>query len=282
MYDFIVEPFHYLFMKRTLVSCICLSLSCGPVGLFLILRRMTLMGDALSHSVLPGAALGYVIAGLSLFAMGIGGLISGLVVAILSGLVSRYTTLKEDASFAGFYIIALGLGVLIISTKHNNIDLMHVLFGSALAVNQAALILIACITTITLLTLAIIYRALIIECFDGGFYRSIGGRGSLHHIIFLFLVVLNLIAGFQALGTLLSLGMMILPALTGRFWAHRLANIILISILTGIVSSLAGLLIAYHHNLPTGPCIVLTAGALYGISVVLGRQGSIRLSLQQK
>lgn len=282
MYDLLVEPFTYMFMKRTLVSCLCLALSCGPVGIFLILRRMSLMGDALSHSVLPGAAVGYVIAGLSLFAMGLGGIISGLCVAILSGLVSRFTHLKEDASFAGFFIISVGLGVLIISMRHNPIDLMHVLFGNALAVNSLALNIMAAITTLTLLILALIYRPLVMECFDSNYYKSIQRKGSFHHIVFLFLVVINLIAGFQALGTLLSLGMMILPALTARFWTRRLASMIVLAILIALLGSFCGLLVAYHQNLPTGPSIVLIIGVAYVISLVLGTRGSILRTIIHK
>jgi len=282
MYDLLVEPFQYVFMKRALTSCLSLSLSCAPVGVFLILRRMTLMGDALSHSVLPGAAIGYVIAGLSLGAMGLGGIISGLCVAMLSALTSRLTHLKEDASFAGFFIISVGLGVLIISTRHNTIDLMHVLFGSALAVNQSALILISSITTFTLVVLAIIYRALIVECFDAAFFKANRGKGWIHHGIFLFLVVLNLVAGFQALGTLLSLGMMILPALTARFWFRRLGNILLMTVGGALFSSYSGLLLAYHFNLPTGPAIVLVAGALYTFSLVFGIRGSMMQTLIQR
>ncbi len=268
------EPFHYLFMKRALVSCLCLSCASAPVGVFLILRRMSLMGDALSHSILPGAAIGYIIAGLSLLAMGIGGTISGLLVAILSGIVSRRTALKEDASFAGFFIIAVASGVLIISMRHNAVDLMHVLFGSALAVNKSALILIGSISAFTLLVLAIIYRPLLMECFDPEYFSNIRGRGSVYHILFLVLVVTNLVSGFQALGTLLALGIMMLPAIASRFWAQRIANMILCAMVGAFISSYFGLLLAYFFNLPTGPAIVLVVGVFYVISVVFGRYGA--------
>ena len=129
MIDFLTEPLQYSFLKRALVSCICLALGSAPVGVLLVLRRMSLMGDALSHAVLPGAAVGYIIAGLSLPILGIGGFIAGLIVALLAGLVSRYTDLKEDASFAGFFLISLALGVLLISLRHNSVDLIHILLG---------------------------------------------------------------------------------------------------------------------------------------------------------
>src|SRR5258708_6629593 len=170
LYDGLIGPFaEFSFMRRALIACLALSMGCGPVGTLLVLRRMSLIGDAMSHAVLPGAAVGFLIAGLSLVAMSVGGVIAGLMVALLSGLVSRITALREDASFAAFYLISLAAGVLIVSTHGSNVDLLHVLFGTVLAVDDLALLLVASITTVTLLLLAAIYRPLIVECFDPGF-----------------------------------------------------------------------------------------------------------------
>src|SRR5437773_2784734 len=120
-------------MRRALAGCLALALGCGPIGTILVIRRMSLMGDALSHAVLPGAALGFIIAGLSLPAMSLGGLAAGLVVALSSGVVTRFTPLREDASFAAFYLISLAFGVLLVSAHGSNVDLLHLLFGSILA-----------------------------------------------------------------------------------------------------------------------------------------------------
>ena len=169
----LIQPFiEFGFMRRALAACLALSLGCGPAGTLLVLRRMSLVGDALSHAVLPGAAVGFMIAGLSLVVMSFGGFIAGLVVAGLSGLVARVTPQREDASFAAFYLISLALGVLIVSTHGSNVDLMHVLFGTILAVDDASLLLIVSIATLTLFTLAVIGRGLIVECFDSGFLRA--------------------------------------------------------------------------------------------------------------
>jgi zinc/manganese transport system permease protein len=279
MIDFITEPLQYGFLKRALISCVCLAFGSAPVGALLVLRRMSLMGDALSHAVLPGAAIGYIIAGISLPALGIGGFISGLIVALLSGAVSRYTDLKEDASFAGFFLIALALGVLLISLRHSSIDLIHILFGSALAVDSPSLILMGSISTLTLVVLAIIIRPLTIECFDPQFFKASGGNGILYHGLFLTLVVLNLVSGFQALGTLLSLGIMMLPGITARFWAQRVWGIFLISILIAFLSGFLGLLFSYHQDWPSGPSIVLVSGLFYILSLIIGPQGSVRQRL---
>ena len=277
MYEFFIEPFGtYPFLRRALVACIALSMGCAPVGVLLVLRRMSLMGDALSHSVLPGVALGYLFMGLSLPAMGIGGMFSGLIVALLASFISRKTVLKEDASFVGFYLIALALGAILVSTKGKNIDLMHILFGSILAVDKASLLLIAGITTISLFVMALIFRPLVLECFDPIFMRSIGGRGSLYHLIFMGLVVLNMVSAFQALGTLMALGMMMLPAITARFWAREIWSLYLVAILVAIVSGFLGLVFSYHYGWPSGPAIILTSGVLYLVTVVFGPYGSLR------
>jgi zinc/manganese transport system permease protein len=204
-YDLALGPFaEFGFMRRALVGCLALALAGGPIGTFLVLRRMSLIGDALSHAVLPGAALGFILGGLSLPAMSLGGAGAGLVVALLSGVVTRLTPLREDASFAAFYLISLALGVLLVSAHGSNIDLLHLLFGSILAIDDTALLLIGAVASVSLFALAVIWRPLVVECFDPGFLRAVGGRGGLVHTIFLALVVLNLVAAFQALGTLMA------------------------------------------------------------------------------
>src|SRR5215813_12836579 len=180
LYDLAFGPFaEFGFMRRALVGCLALALGGGPIGTLLVIRRMSLMGDALSHAVLPGAALGFLLGGLSLPAMSLGGVCAGLAVALLSGLVTRLTPLREDANFAAFYLVSLALGVLLVSTRGSNVDLLHVLFGTILSIDDAALLLIAGIATLTLISLALLYRPLVLESFDPGFLRSVGGRGGL-------------------------------------------------------------------------------------------------------
>lgn len=274
--DIFVSPFReFLFMRHALVACFALALGCGPVGMMLVLRRMSLMGDALSHAVLPGAAIGFLVSGLSLYAMTIGGVIVGLLVALIAGAVSRYTTLREDASFAALYLVSIAVGVLIISMRGSNIDLIHVLFGTILAVDDPALILVASITTFTLFTLALIYRPLIVECFDPDYLRSVGGHGAAMHCIFLVLVVFNLVAGFTALGTLMAVGLLMLPAASAHFWGGHFWSASLIAILIALFSGYAGLLLSFHGNVPTGPSIILVAGCCYVFSLLFGRKGSL-------
>ncbi|MEM8622340.1 MAG: metal ABC transporter permease [Pseudomonadota bacterium] len=276
IWDLLFEPFAaYGFMRRALIGCIAISVGATPVGVFLMLRRMSLTGDAMAHAILPGAAVGYLIAGLSLTAMTIGGLIAGMAVALFSGFVSRATPLREDASLAAFYLISLAAGVLIVSMRGSNVDLMHVLFGTVLALDDAALILLCSIASITVLILALLFRPLVLECADPQFLRSVSGLSALTHFAFLALAVLNLVGGFHALGTLMIVGIMILPAAASRFWATSVGGMIAVAVTLAVVASLAGLLLSYHHSLPSGPAIILAAGVAYAISLTVGPVGGL-------
>jgi zinc/manganese transport system permease protein len=276
MLDLLVSPFsEFEFMSRALIGVIAIALGSGPIGVFLMLRRMSLTGDAMAHAILPGAAVGYLIAGLSLPAMTLGGLAAGILVAMMSGLVARFTSLKEDASLAAFYLLSLALGVTIVSLRGSSVDLLHVLFGTVLALDNNALLLIASIATVTLLVLAVLYRPLVLECVDPTFLGSVSRAGAPSHLVFLGLVVLNLVGGFQALGTLLSVGMMMLPAAAARFWSAEITLMIAIATLIGILSGIGGLLLSFYAELPAGPAIILTAGVAYLISLGFGPEGSL-------
>ena len=278
LYSALVEPFaDYGFMRRALVATLALSLGSGPIGVLLMLRRMSLVGDAMAHAVLPGAAIGFLVAGgLSLPMMGLGGLVAGLSVALLSGLVSRTTALNEDASFASFYLSSLALGVLIVSLRGSNVDLLHVLFGTILAIDAESLCLVGGIASLTLLAIAAVYRPLVAECFDPGFLRAVGGRGPLYHLLFMFLVVINLVAGFQALGTLMAVGMMTLPAVVARLWAQTLPGMFAVATGVGAVSGLIGLIASFHLGVASGPTIILTASVIYAASLLAGPSSPLR------
>jgi zinc/manganese transport system permease protein len=280
LYDALIAPFaEFEFMRRALAGVFALSLGGAPVGVFLMLRRMSLTGDAMAHAILPGAALGFLVAGLDLFAMTLGGIVAGVTVAVGAGLIARATELKEDASLAAFYLVSLALGVTIVSLKGSNVDLLHILFGTVLALDNATLYLLAAIATITLLVLAVAWRPLVLECVDPLFLRSVSRAGAPVHFAFLALMVINLVGGFHALGTLLAVGLMMLPAATARFWATDITRMIAIAVGAAIVSGIVGLLVSYHVGVPAGPAIILTAGVVYAVSVVLGPVGGLRRRL---
>ncbi|BDT71520.1 manganese transport system membrane protein MntB [Comamonadaceae bacterium OS-4] len=276
LWDTLFSPFaEFAFMRRALVATLALSLSAAPLGVFLTLRRMSLLGDALSHAVLPGVAIGFMVSGLSLTAMALGGVLAGMVVAGLAGAVSRFTTLKEDASLAAIYLVALALGVTLIAGHGTQLDLLHILFGSALGVDHSGLLLVAGVATVSVLALALMYRGLVLETFDPVFmaaHRS-GVPTWVWQQGFLMLVVLNLVAGFQTLGTLMAVGLMMLPAVSARLWHDTLPAQLLNASLQAALAGVAGLLLSYHFDTPSGPTIIGCAGALYAASLLLAPGG---------
>lgn len=271
VHELVVSPFlDYAFMRRALAGCVALSFGAAPVGMFLMLRRMSLVGDAVAHAILPGAAIGFLLFGLKIIPMAVGGLVAGLTVALAAGLVARTTRLREDASLAAFYLISLALGVMIVSLKGSSIDLMHVLFGTVLALDDNALVFLGSAATVSMVALAVIFRPLVAECVDPSFLGVVSRWSGAVHLTFLVLVVLNLVSGFQALGTLLAVGMMMLPAASARFWARSLSGLMATAVAIALASSVIGLLVSYHLSVASAPAITLAAGAFYLVSLFIG------------
>ena len=265
-YALLVAPFQTLdFMRTALVACLALALANGTVGTLLVLRRMSLDGDVLGHAVMPGAAIGFLYAGPSPAWLSLGGLASGLAVGALAGLIGRGRA-RHDTGLVAFYLAALSLGILLVAWRGSNVDIMRVLFGTVLAIDRNALLQIAVVTSVIMLTVAALYRPLAIGAFDPAYLRSVGSRipcGA----VFMVLVVLALVASFQAFGTLLAVGPMLLPAAAARCWRAGAAVSMLLATVFGGAASLAGLLASYHGNLPSGPCIVLAGAVLFAVSL---------------
>lgn len=271
MLDVLWQPFaEFAFLRRALAGGVALALSAGPLGVFLMLRRMSLIGDAIAHGVLPGAALAFWLCGLSLPALTLGGLVAGLGMAGLAAWVTRRTGLREDASLAAIYPISLAGGVLLLGLAGRRVDLLHLLFGSALAVDPATLQAMLAVAASSLALLALIYRPLALDSLDPLFLRSVSRAGPLAYGLFLALVVLNLVTGFHAIGALMVVGLMMLPAAAARFWSRRLPVLLALAAALGALCVWLGLLLSFHANLPSGPCIVLLAGLAYVLSVLGG------------
>ena len=271
LFEALAAPFtEFAFMQRAMVGCLALSLSAPLVGVFLLLHRMSLSGDAMAHAILPGAAVGFLIAGFSVITMTIGGLVAGITVAILTGVISRQTDTNEDANMAAFYLISLALGVFIISNKGSNIDLLHVLFGSVLGLDDQALILLLIVSCLTMLAFAIFYRALVLDALDRGFLQQQSARATVTHLLLLLLIVFNLVAGFHALGTLMSVGLMVLPAAVARFWAASLDKQLILSVLLALSSCYLGLVFSYHFSWATSPVIVMVLGCQFVLALLFG------------
>jgi zinc/manganese transport system permease protein len=263
----ILEPFETLaFMRAALVACVALALANGTIGTLLVLRRMSLDGDVLGHAVMPGAAVGFLYAGPSPTWLSLGGLASGVAVAALAGLITGERA-PRDAGLVAFYLVALSLGVVLVAWRGSNVDVMRVLFGTVLAIDQRALLQIAAVSSVVVLVIAALYRPLAVGAFDPAFLHAAGTRAP-YGAVFLVLVVLGLVASFQAFGTLLAVGPMLLPAAAARCWGLGVAASMALATGFGLAASVAGLLLSYHGNLPSGPAIVLAAGLLFGISLL--------------
>ena len=272
-----LEPFNDEAVRHSMAAVLALALSAGPVGVFLMLRRMSLVGDAMSHAILPGVAIGFLAGGLNVFTMTLGGLVAGFCIALLAGAVSRATQLQEDASLAAFLLVSLALGVVIVTINGIDIEqLMEFLFGETAAkMNADKLVVIAINATISMIALALIYRPLALDCVDPGFLRSVSRSGGVAHLTFLALLVLNLISAFHALGTLLGIGIVIIPAAVARFWSRDISAMIVLAMASALVSGWIGLLFAFHAGIPSGPAVTLVAGVLYMASVLFGRVGGL-------
>jgi zinc/manganese transport system permease protein len=271
LHDLLIAPFaEFGFLRRALVGCLALSVAAPPLGVFLMLRRMSLTADVLAHGILPGVAAGFILAGLSVTAMSLGGLVAGLVVTLGAGAISRATGGREDSALAALYLVALALGVTMVSASAGSVELTHLLFGSVLGVDDPALFMMAGVATLTLLGLSLAWRPLVLECFDPSFAAAEGARGGTWHLLFMAMVVLNVLAAFQALGTMMAVGLMMLPAVASRHWARGVGGMTYAAVLIAILASLAGLLVSYHLDVPTGPAVVLAAGTAWVVSVLAG------------
>lgn len=261
LWNIFIGPFsEYLFMQKALLSCVFLCISTVPLGVFLLLRGLSLVGDSLSHGILPGIAIAAIFFGMNPIALFIGGIIAGLLVAFISNRLSSKSIIPEDASFTVIYSISLALGVLILFHHGTNTNVLHLLFGSVLGIDNTTLILIALVCLITTVYLGLYRKLLLMYCFDPLLFQVAGKPHNLLIIGFLSLVVSNLVASYQAIGTLLSLGLMMLPAITARLLCDHYRSIFTTSTVVGIFGCYCGLLLSYHIDWPSGPSIILCLG----------------------
>ncbi|HET9161384.1 MAG TPA: metal ABC transporter permease, partial [Caulobacteraceae bacterium] len=210
--------------KSAVAGGLSLAFGGAPLGVLLIARRLSLMGDALSHALLPGVAIAYLVAGRDPAVLTLGALAAALIVAGLSTLLARTGRLPEDASLAVFYLTALALGVAVIGRYADAEAIHQLLFGDPAALDRDGLILAAGAATATLVALALFVRGFVAETADPVFMRAAGLRGGWLHLLLMMLVALNLVAGFRAFGALMTVGQMMIPAAASRFWARTYAG----------------------------------------------------------
>ncbi len=277
LHDLLVVPLGYEFMRRGLLSAALLGVSGGLLGCVLVLRRLALMGDALSHSLLPGVAAAWLLFGTSTTALFFGGLVAGLLTALGSALLSRLTRVKEDAAFGSLFIVFFGLGVALISKLPTRLNLSDFLFGNVLGVGPSDLWLAGLVSLVTVAAFVVFFRSILLETFDPVFHRATGGRGGLVHLGFLTLTVLNLVAAMQTMGIVLALGLFLLPAVSAYLWCDRFLSMLLVSVALALFGSMLGILISFHAGLASGAAVVLCLGVIFiGSALLSPRHGALR------
>ena len=274
MFELFSEMWGFVFMQRAFVATTVLSASVAPIGTFLVLRRLSLAGEAMAHASTPGVVIGFVVAGLSVTSLLVGGLVAGVVAAALTALLARKTILRSDASLASIYLIALAAGIFILSAAGSAVPLKSFLFGSILGIDDASMMLVGGVATVTLVSFAVLLRPLIVSTCDPTFFEAQPKRPWLIEQAFMLLLVLNLLAAFKTLGTLMAVGLMILPATSARYWSSTITGQLGLTFFFALASCWVGLALSYlFPETPSGPAIVLTAGGFFLISVLLGPLG---------
>lgn len=256
----LTEPFQHAFMRNAFAAILLVGLVCGAVGVFVILRGLAFMGDAMAHAVFPGVVISYLFGGSYL----VGAIVSATVVSLAIGVATQSGLLRNDTAIGVFFVGAFALGVAIISTQQSYArDVTSLLFGSILGVSLEDLILTAVVGCSVLLALWLARREIVISSFDRTFARSQGLNLWGWDQLFLLLLSLTIVISLQTVGNVLVLAMLVTPAATARLLTTRLGPMIAVSSVVGAASGLAGLYISYFQGISSGASIILMATAIF-------------------
>jgi len=257
------EPFYYEFMQRALVACALIGFTNGFLGAFVVLRRLALMADALSHSLLPGLAIAAIVVGLNPGGLLLGGLLAAIFVALGGHLIARSSRLKDETAIAALYIIAFAIGIAMIKYAHVKVSLDHFLFGNILGIGDSDLWTSYVVSAIVLLTLTLLHRPMLLALFEASVAKTQGVRVGLLLALLIVLIVLTMVSSLQAIGVLLSLGLMVLPAATIYLLSDSYNKLPWAGGFLGAFGAIAGLLLSFWANIPSGPAIVMVLGACF-------------------
>lgn len=263
MLEFVEHLFTYQFLNRALITSIIVGIVCGTVGSLIVLRGLSLMGDAMSHAVLPGVALSFLF-GIPMF---IGALITGMIASIFIGYITSSSKTKPDAAIGISFTAFLASGIIIISLINTTTDLYHILFGNLLAITNSAFLTTIVIGSIVLILIIIFYRPLMISTFDPTFSRMSGLNTTLLHYFVMLLLSLVTVASIQTVGIILVVALLITPASTAFLISEKLYSMMIIASLISVISSIVGLYYSYIYNIPSGATIVLCTFVIYIITL---------------
>jgi len=273
---YFIEPFQYEFIQRALVASVMVGISCGLIGTYIMLRRLSLIGDALAHAVLPGVVIGFMIAGKNPISLFVGALAAGILTSILISYVERNSKIKEDTSIGIIFTGAFALGILLVSQlKQVHIDLSSYLFGDVLGVSDPDLILSSIICVFIILSVLLFYKQLLVTSFDPTMAHIIGISTAVVHYFLMTLLSMSIVAGLQSVGVILIIAMLITPPATAFLLTDKLKNLLLLSCTFGIISSVIGLYLSYHLNFASGASIVLVAAAMFGLTFLFSPKEGI-------
>ncbi|HCZ4221494.1 TPA: metal ABC transporter permease [Staphylococcus aureus] len=263
MLEFVEHLFTYQFLNRALITSIIVGIVCGTVGSLIVLRGLSLMGDAMSHAVLPGVALSFLF-GIPMF---VGALITGMIASIFIGYITSSSKTKPDAAIGISFTAFLASGIIIISLINTTTDLYHILFGNLLAITNSAFLTTIVIGLIVLILIIIFYRPLMISTFDPTFSRMSGLNTTLLHYFVMLLLSLVTVASIQTVGIILVVALLITPASTAFLISKKLYSMMIIASLISVISSIVGLYYSYIYNIPSGATIVLCTFVIYIITL---------------
>lgn len=259
MFEFFTHITQYQFLNRALIISICVGIVCGTVGSLIVLRGLSLMGDAMSHAVLPGVALSF----LFQIPMYIGALVTGMLASLFIGFISDKSKTKQDAAIGISFTAFLAVGVIIISLINSSTNLYHILFGNLLAITNSAYWSTIVISIIVLLLIIIFYRPLMISTFDPTFSRMSGLNTTMIHYFVMLLLSLVTVASIQTVGIILVVALLITPASAAFLITKKLWSMMVVASLISVISAIFGMYFSYIYNLPSGATIVLCAFAIY-------------------
>lgn len=262
--DFIQGLFDFQFLQNALITSVMVGISAGIIGSFIILRGMSLMGDAISHAVLPGVALSYMLGSSYI----IGATVFGMASAALIGFVTKHSRLKNDTAIGIVFSAFFALGIILISFARSSTDLYHILFGNVLAVRDSDMLLTTAVLIIVLISVPLFYKQLKLTSFAPTIAKSYGWNISAINYGLMFLLTLVAVTSLQTVGTILVIAMLITPAATAYQLTDKLLVMIVLSTVFGTLSSIVGLYFSYSYNLPSGATIVMAAAIFFIVSFI--------------
>lgn len=268
LYTFLIEPLSYDFMQRALLMSVMIGVVCAMFSCFLILKGWSLMGDAVSHAVLPGLALAY-LAGLPLT---VGAFVAGLLCAAATGFLRNHSRVKEDAVMGIVFSGMFALGLVLLTRIETDVHLMHVLFGNVLGISQNDMIEAIAISAFAFLAMMIWRRDIMLYCFDPSHARAIGLNVRFIHFGLLILLALTIVAALKAAGVILVIAMLIAPGATAFMVTRSFDRMMAVAVLVSVVSCITGTVASYHLDTATAPLIVVIQAGLFILALIRGRR----------